>query len=590
MDSANRNNSKEYSQNTTQTSAWLKDMSTESDLTPEQQVALIRVLQETPKYVPAEEPEITYSPKEKRRQKKAAPKSKGYGHRSVNRDGRYEPRKRKKRSTQSVVLTVLLIAVLAGAGFLGWFYWWTTHATFEYSLQPLVILEGQDVAPEDFLSPGENMESISAVFRNPGFRPSPGKQDVQLTLSMGWRGVETGTSLYVLTTVNEMEHEFAETGPELKAAGFLTNADTVDIPFAIDFVEEPMLLEDYPVGDYTLKLIMNEIPFDVLLSVKDTTPPEATPVDIDILIGEEIKPEDFVKDVSDASDHLPILITYFEEEADNLGRDQTVAIKIEDHYGNYTVVNAKLTVKHNTEAPVIEGTDTILNTFGDTILFLQGVTATDDFGRDITDRIVVDSSDVNTSVVGTYTVRYKVTDFTGLTFEIEETVHILDIDFDYVNSEVDRELAGIINDGMTQLQQVRAIWSWIRTNITYAQNRDRPETAYEGAYRALRERRGNCYIFYSISEMMFTRAGIPNMMIERIEGTPTRHRWNLVNPDGLGWHHFDSYPTRLNLGLQMAFFTSSQAASFTRQIANLEERAMSDYYTYDASKYPEIVQ
>jgi len=596
-----------------------RQISADSDveLNQEQQVVLQRILQDAP---------MLMSEKDKEAQKRtrqtiqrpivrqpawqsgsAAPESKKGGRRSggngrsVGTNGRSaaeqgqinEPDRPKKRSAQSVVITILLIIILSGASFFGWYYWWTTYATFEYSLQPVVVLEGQHVEPSDFMTPGENFQRVSVVYRNPVFRPAAGRQDVLLTLSMGWRIVDASAPLYILTPLPILEHEFAEVRPALTAADLIFNSDAVaDASFDLRFVEEPMLLEDYAVGEYNLNLSLDGVPFSVLLSVKDTIAPEATPVNRDIMIGEELRPEDFVTDVSDASDHLPILVTYYGNEADVFGQKQDIAVKVEDYYGNYTIVHAELSVRHNTENPVIEGADTVLSMVGDPIMYLQGVMAFDDFGRNITDRVSVDSSEVDQYTVGVYTITYTVVDFTGLSFETEVLVHVLDLDIDVVNEEVDKILEDIIEEGTTQLEQVHAIFSWVRSNITYAQNRDRPETAYEGAYRALRERRGNCYIYYSISELLLTRAGIPNMLIERIPGTSTRHRWNLINPDGLGWHHFDSYPypMRLGLGIQRAFFTSSQAAEYTRMVANLEERPMPDYYTYDPSLYPAIVQ
>jgi len=454
-----------------------------------------------------------------------------------------------------------------------------------------VILEGQSVSPEDFLIDGENSDRISVVYRNPVFRPSIGYQDVQLTLTMGWRVVETSTYLSILTPVRQIRHEFATVGPVMDPMDFLLNASSsAGIPIDIRFVEEPLLLEDYPVGEHIIKLSLNGTRFDVQLTVEDTTAPDAEPVNLAIWIGRKVKPEDFVTNITDASDNLPITISYYEAEPDIFGHDQIIAVKVEDHYGNYTIVHSGLTVQHNKEPPMIEGTDTILSYVGDPILYMWGVTARDDFGRDLTDRVDVDSSDVNRNEIGIYTVRYMVVDFTGFSFEVEETVHILDVDMDFVDEEVKKALAGIIKEDMTQLEQVRAIFSWVRSNVSYAITRDRPETSYEGAYRALRERRGNCFVFYSISELMLTHAGIPNMLIERIPGNPTTHRWNLVNPDDLGWHHYDSFPARLNVGIQMAFFTDSQAEAFTEQIANFIERPANNYYTYDRSQYPEVVR
>jgi len=497
--------------------------------------------------------------------------------------------KKKKRSAKSAVLTILLIIILSGAGFGGWYYWWTEHATFDYRLQPVVVLDGQTVNPAEFLSPGGDMQNISAVFRSPVFRPVDGRQDVQLTLTRGWRTVEATALLYVLTTVPEIHHEFREPGQAFSPNDFIMNADvTGGFPFAVQFEEQPLMPQDYSVGAHTLKLSLNNAPFEVLLTVTDTIAPTATAVSKTIQIGEDVIPEDFVEDVFDESDIESI---NFVEEPDVFAhRDQIVLVEVTDIHGNSEIFSGGLTILLNQDAPVIEGIDTIVIMVGDSIMYLRDVTAFDDFGRDISDRIEVDSSGVDQLTVGEYTVIYSVEDYTGNRTEVEESVHVVEIDMEFVHEKVDEALAGIISDSMTQLEMVKAIHTWVRSNINYSQTRGGPATAYEGAYIALSQRRGNCYIFYSISEVMLTRAGVPNMRIERIEGTPTRHRWNLVNPDNLGWHHFDAYPTRLGLSTQMAFFTSSQAEEFTRRLANQEERPMRNYYTYNPELYPEIVR
>jgi len=431
------------------------------------------------------------------------------------------------------------------------------------------------------------MEQVSAVYRSPLFRPVDGQQDVQLTLTRGWRTVDATAQLYVMTTVEQIHHEFREPGPELNPANFVANAETAGrVPFDVHFTEAPRLLEEYEVGTHTLRLSLNNAPFEALLTVTDTIAPTATARNKTIQIGAAVIPEDFVDDVFDESEIYSI---EFVEEPDVLAhRDQIVTVEITDIHGNSDVFSGGLSIQLNQEPPVIEGTDAIILMVGDSALYLRDVTATDDFGRDITERIEVDSSGVDQLAVGEYTVVYTVVDFTGLQAQVEEKVHVVEIDKDYVHERVDEALAGIINDNMTQLEKVKAIHNWVRRNINYSVTRGGPATAYEGAYIALRDRRGNCYIFYSISEVMLTRAGIPNMRIERIEGTPTRHRWNLVNPDDLGWHHFDSYPTRIGQGERMAFFTDSQADNFARQIQAINN--MRNYYTYDPELYPEIVR
>jgi len=495
-------------------------------------------------------------------------------------------KKRKKGISRAarVCLTLFLILFISGAAFYGWYYWWTTHATFDYRLQPIVILNGQSVEAADFMSPVEEMERVTAAFRSLSFRPREGMQNVPLTLTLGWRSLDTSTTLHVMTTINQIGHEFREPGPELKAVDFVANLDaSAGVPFDVRFVEPPLLLEEYEVGEHILNLTLNDAPFEVLLTVVDTTPPAAEAVAKAIVAGETVIPEDFVKDVFD---HSGIFSIEFVNEPNVLSdRDQIVEIEIIDNHGNSAIFAGELYVKLNEEPPVIEGTDTILSMVGDPIMYLPGVTATDDMGRDLTDNIQVDSSGVDHNNEGIYTVVYYVIDATGLRGEVEQTVHVLAIDIDWVNERVDAELARIIKDDMTQLDKVRVIYRWVKNNLNYSPVRGGPATAYEGAYRALRSRSGNCFSYYSISEVMLTRAGIPNMRIDRIPGQPTNHRWNLVNPDDLGWHHFDTTPTRIEV--RTDFFTASQARAFTKRYESIGTR---NYFTYDPDLYPEIVE
>ena len=512
---------------------------------------------------------------------------------TVTSEPRSRKEKKRKRSAKGVVLTIFLILAMSGAGFTGWYYWWTTHATFEYRLQPIVILEGQSFTPNDFLYPGEDSENISAEYRNIRIRTTSGRQDIPLTLTMGWRTVDAVATLYVLTPIVQMSHEFADPGPELRPVDFLSNAGVAsNVPFDVSFTEIPMQLEEYPVGNYTLHLELNGAAFQVNLYVADTTKPTATPVDKTIRIGgngdiigaEDVVPMDFVTDIFDAS---PIASVSFVDKPDIFStRDQIVEIVIEDIYGNTLEVVSSLTILLNESPPVVEGTDTIVTMVNDPILYRQGVTAHDSFGREL--EVQFDASEVNQFEKGVYTVKYWAVDLSGQMSEIiEEIVHVLTVDLDYVYNEVDKALASILTDNMTQLQQVQAIHSWVRRNVSYSMGRGGPVTAHEGAYRALRDRRGNCYIFYSISEILLTRAGIENMRIERKPGYRTTHLWNLVNPDGLGWHHYDSFPTRLGLGTPLSYFTDSQSRNFSRQIGNIN--GMHYYYTYDPELYPEVV-
>jgi hypothetical protein len=348
---------------------------------------------------------------------------------------------------------------------------------------------------------------------------------------------------------------------------FIANADIArGVPFDVHFVNEPLRLEEYPVGEYTLYLAMNGAAFEVKLDVEDTTPPAATTINKAIPMGDEVTLDDFLVEIYDAS---PIAAIEFITEPDifSVG-DQILEIAIEDDFGNRGVFKTILTVLHNDVPPVIDGTHTIESMRGNTIMYRQGVSAYDAFGRPL--ELIIDSSNVDQNREGMYTVTYRA------------------VDTEWVNERVDAVLAQILSEGMTQVEQTRAIFTWIRRNMSFAAASAAPRSAYEGAYRALRDRLGGCTIYSSLSHIMLTRAGIPNLRIERIPEAPSRHRWNLVNPDDLGWHHFDAFPIRLG-GLREYFymFTDSQAQDFARQLYAAIE--LPYYFTYNPELYPEVV-
>jgi hypothetical protein len=324
--------------------------------------------------------------------------------------------------------------------------------------------------------------------------------------------------------------------------------------------------------------------FGLYTYIRNTTPPTVHVTNHTINIGETVYPEDFISVIY--SDFEIISIAFVNPPDTSAHSNQQVQIRVTDDRDNVTIVDARLNITLNTSPPVITGTQPIVSRLGNPIVYRTGVTVQDDFGRAL--ELQVDSSNVDPHTEGVYTVIYYATDLSGLSTEVRETVTIINVDVDYVNGHIDAILSDILNDSMTELEKVKEIHTWVITNISYAAGTDDPATAYEDAYRALRDRQGNCFRFYAVSELLLTRAGIDNMPISRIPGTPTRHRWSLVNPDGLGWHHFDTTPTRLGLGAETAFFTDSQAREFTQRF--VEFNGTEDFYTYTPGLYPEIVQ
>ncbi|MCL2221339.1 MAG: hypothetical protein FWC20_04160 [Oscillospiraceae bacterium] len=539
---------------------------------------------ETKRFTPQNEAE---KPAKRKKSEKGARRDKNAKARKNEEQGKEAEKKSKVKENGStgskVALVLIILFVVVGAALFGFYYWWTTHAGFEYSMQAVVIVEGADVNPADFLY---RSEGVSVTFRDETFTPEPGRQTVPLTLTYGLRTLDAFAVLYVLSPIRNFAVEFAEDSPDLNPIDMLSNAEIArGVPFDLSFQTMPLPLAQYSIGEHILNLELNGTPFSVRLNVADTTPPTATPVSMSILIGEEVSAEDFVTDVRDASQIMSI--EFLNEPDVFSGRNQIIEIEITDEFGNIYVVASALSVAVNVEPPRIEGTETIHSRVGNPIIYRAGVIAFDDFGREL--EFHVDTSGVDQHTVGTYTAIYWVEDFTGNRTEVEVTVFVVDIDPEYVDTRVDEIIEGILTDDMTQVQQAREIMRWVRSNVRVDTDiRGGPDSVYEGAYRALRERRGNCYIFFSISERLLTRAGIPNMRISRTPGlSATNHHWSLINPDGLGWHHFDSMPTRFYWSPQMYMFTQSQAERFAADLAPLHGGP--HFYTFDPDLFPPIV-
>jgi transglutaminase-like putative cysteine protease len=222
---------------------------------------------------------------------------------------------------------------------------------------------------------------------------------------------------------------------------------------------------------------------------------------------------------------------------------------------------------------------------GDTVLYRLGVTVTDSYGNSIS-RFDVDSSQVDTNVPGTHRATYSAVDVDGNRAEITVTVTVSAVSGDMIYGDIDAILARILTDGMNQRTQAQAIFTWISRNIHYVFDTPRDADVYEAAYRALSRRQGDCFTLYAISEILLTRAGIPNMRITRT-GSTSRHYWNLVNPDGEGWFHFDTTPPNPSLrGVNRFLFTDSEAAEYSRIV--LENEGRRNYYHYDRALYPEV--
>lgn len=148
-----------------------------------------------------------------------------------------------------------------------------------------------------------------------------------------------------------------------------------------------------------------------------------------------------------------------------------------------------------------------------------------------------------------------------------------------LDEQVQKVLDKIITDGMTKLEQAKAVWSFTKGGISYTGSSEKSDWI-SGAYEGLTTRRGDCFTYYAVSRALLTALGIDNLEVQRVGGV-TSHYWNLVNC-GDGWYHFDATPRSSKLPYFVSFmFTDEEAADYTARVGGGRE-----YYAFDGSLYP----
>jgi hypothetical protein len=236
----------------------------------------------------------------------------------------------------------------------------------------------------------------------------------------------------------------------------------------------------------------------------------------------------------------------------------------------------------DTTPPVITGSDLTI-VAGETVSYRKHITVEDNCDGPV--RLEIDNSQVIVNVPGEYPVIFSATDTAGNSSSLTLQVTVLKPDprQEAVLAMTDEVLGRIINEQMSKRDKAWAIFKWTNRSITYTGSAD-DSSVLAGAYEGFKFRRGNCFTYYALSEVLLTRAGIDNMRITRIGGN-TDHYWNLVNC-GDGWYHFDASERRagdtfvpfMKTDAEMEEYTIKTAAAFPDKI---------NYYTFDPSLYPE---
>ena len=269
-----------------------------------------------------------------------------------------------------------------------------------------------------------------------------------------------------------------------------------------------------------------------------------------------------------------------------------LCVILTDARGRESEHNVKFTLVIDNEPPVMEGVTDLSVYVGDGISYRSGVSLSDNCDGEIT--LSVDSSAVDHTKEGVYTVCYTATDAAGneTVKEIQVYIYQEKVTEQMLYTELDRIIAREIPTSADKETQARAVYSYVYYSISYDESSDKSDWV-RAAYEGLRTGKGDCFTYFALSKAFFERLGIENMDIQRTTGiVDERHYWNLVNIGSSAsprWYHFDA--CRINgeretLGLLM---TDKQMQAYTA--LRVDKNGVGNYfYAFDSASYPATEQ
>lgn len=360
-----------------------------------------------------------------------------------------------------------------------------------------------------------------------------------------------------------------EAGSELPAAAaFLPEAE--DASYTCDTAAVKMNVP----GEYELTLRSGKKDYTAVLTVRDTVKPIATAVDVTASGGSAVRPESFIRQISDATD----VTVRFENAPDtSLAGNQQVVLLLEDLGGNIARLEATLTVVVDSQPPVITGVQDLIAYVGDTVAYRSGVTATDETDESV--KLEIDSTAVDLSTPGVYTVIYRATDAAGNVTTQEAKVTVNEkradhVDIETIYAAVDAQLARFIRADMTDREKVEAIYVWTRIHFTYGGHTDTTDYI-QSAYQFLTTRKGDCYGYFALQKIMLQRLGIPTVDVKKVKNFEgdSNHYWLLVSIDkGKSYYHMDNVWSK-----QLCLVTDAHLNAFSKVVKNCFNRDESLY-------------
>ncbi len=239
--------------------------------------------------------------------------------------------------------------------------------------------------------------------------------------------VFTSKSVTVEVNTEVKPLEYIKKVRKIKQEDVKINAESVDVT---------------KLGEYSIVYNTGKKDYEVKVKVVDTVDPDYTVKDLELFLGEEVNINDIVSDIKDETKTE----TYFAKEYnfDKEG-EHKVKVVVEDEAGNKTKKDVVVKLVKDTEKPTLKGVRDRSVYVNGKIDYLDGITAIDNRATD--PKITVDSSAVDLSKVGTYTLKFKVEDLDNNISEYSVNVIVKERPVNVTDDSPERTIFLTFDDG-----------------------------------------------------------------------------------------------------------------------------------------------
>lgn len=348
-----------------------------------------------------------------------------------------------------------------------------------------------------------------------------------------------------------------EAGDQLEVKNLLK--DDVEASF-ITSIDESIT---HSVGVHDVQLSAKGTKYTVKINTVDTVAPKAKVKNITTYLNDPIDPQAFIESIDDQT-NVKVSIS---NKIDNTKEGkQTVELLFTDEGDNQTKLNATVTIKKDTQGPVIQTPQSFSVEKGGTISYKKDVTVTDNRDGEITN-YNIDSSKVNLNKIGLYQVTYSAEDqLKNKTTKVVQ-VRVTSYDVEKVKKEADKYaqkiLNKIVNDKMSKSQKLKAIYEYVRDSYTYVGEHEGTETDfYLDALNGFKTYKGDCYVVNAMARYLLEKVDIETYGV-KITTDKTNHISFMANI-GDGWYHYCAFKKKS--GLQIYKWTDAQIMDHYKSI------------------------